>query len=84
MVLVSQRQSGRLGSWNSAIKGHVMGRKAHMKKLAALVNAKPEMLAEVLADTLRETVGELQVYKPRTCGRITRGIQRHHKLTRGT
>jgi len=60
-----------------------MAPKRRIKKLAALVNATPDMLAEVIGDLLCETVTELQMYKPRAYGRVTSGIHRHRKTNPG-
>ena len=61
-----------------------MGTKRRIKKLAALVGATPETLAEVIGDVLREIANELQTYKPRACGHIARDIHRHRKVNPGT
>jgi hypothetical protein len=60
-----------------------MAAKKRIKKLAALVDTTPEVLAEAIGDVLRETVNELQTYKPRSCRRIARGIHRHRKANPG-
>jgi hypothetical protein len=60
-----------------------MAPKRRIKKLAALVDSTPETLAEVAGDVLRETVDELQRYKPNAGGRIARDICRHRKTSPG-
>jgi hypothetical protein len=60
-----------------------MAAKKHIKKLAALVDATPDTLAEVIGDVLSETIDELQIYKPRACRRIARDIRRHRKANPG-
>jgi hypothetical protein len=57
--------------------------KRRIRKLADLVDTTPETLAEVIGDVFRETVSELQTYKPRACGRIARDIRRHRKTNAG-
>jgi hypothetical protein len=53
--------------------------KRRIQKLAALVDAAPNVVAEVVADVLHETVNELRTYKPGTCRRVVQGIRKHQK-----
>ena len=61
-----------------------MAPRRRIKKLAVLADTTPEMLIEVMGDVLRETVDELQMYKPRACGRMAREIRRHRQMKPGT
>jgi hypothetical protein len=61
----------------------LMAQKRRIKRLATLVDTTPETLAEVIGDVLRETVNELQSYKPRAGGRIARDIRRHRRISSG-
>ena len=60
-----------------------MAPKRRIRKLAVLVDATPEMLVEIMGDVFSETINELQVYKPRACGRIARDIRRHRQVNIG-
>ena len=57
-----------------------MAPRRRIRKLAALVDATPDMLVEVMGDVLSEAIDELQTYKPRTCGHIARDIRSHRKM----
>jgi len=60
-----------------------MAPRRRIEKLAVLVGTTPETLVEVMGDVLSDTVGELQTYKPRACGRIARDIRRHRQMNFG-
>jgi hypothetical protein len=68
---------------DSAIGEAVMAPKRRIRKLAALVHTTPETLTEVIGDVLRETVNELQRYKPSAGGRVARDIRRHRRIDSG-
>lgn len=60
-----------------------MAPKRRISRLAALVDSTPETLTEAMEDVLRETVDELQTYKPRACRRIVGDLRRHRKRHSG-
>jgi hypothetical protein len=62
------------------IREAVMAPRRHIKKLAVLVDTTPEALVEIMGDVFSETIHELQMYKPRACGRIARDIRRHRQM----
>ncbi len=57
-----------------------MAPRRRIQKLAVRVGTTPDTLAEVVGDVLRETVNELQTYRPRGCGRMARDIHRHRQV----
>ncbi len=61
----------------------VMAQRRRIRKLAVLVDAAPETLLAVIGDVRRETVNELQTYKPGVCERVARAIRRHRQIDPG-
>jgi hypothetical protein len=68
---------------DSPIREAVMAPRRRIKKLAVLVDTTPEVLVEIMGDVFSETINELQMYKPRACGRIARDIPRRAAALRG-
>jgi len=82
-VPVERHRLGRMAAGTRQCREAVMAPRRRIKKLAVLMDTTPETLVEVMGDVLRETVDELQKYKPRACGRMARDIRRHRQMNPG-